>query len=86
MFSCGLIVDKLSKRLGKKCVQSSTGRLSFVLSQDSAVDKHSMSPQLVAQNLRSLSTAKIGYFVSVTSSVIPSFHSPYYYQDELKII
>ena len=86
MFSCGQTVDKLGTLSGKKCVQSSTGKLASTLLRIYAVDKHYKTPQLVAQNIRSLSTSKTRYFRSVTSLLIPSFHSTYYYQDELKII
>lgn len=84
MFSCGLIVDKLRKIPSKKCVQSSTDRQLGESHRYSVVDKHSLTPQSVAQDLLRFSTCKIRYFRSVTSSVIPSFHSTYYYQDELK--
>ena len=86
MFSCGQTVDKLGTLSGKKCVQSSTGKLASTLLPTYVVDKHCQTPQSSTQDLRSLSTSKIRYFRSVISLLIPSFHSTYYYQDELKII
>lgn len=82
--SCVEIVDKLRINNRKKCAQSSTAQRQLQTKLSLVVDKLSISPQRRTHFISKLSTAKLTSFLSVKQLVLPSFHSTYYYQDELK--